>query len=271
MNLKQELAADTANTLHTRNLICLDETGSTNEDLAQMAAQGCPEWTIVTAEMQTDGKGRRGRSWHSPKGTSLSFSLLLRPAFSPDKASMLTLLMAMAVWDGIKGLCGEDTHFEERIKIKWPNDIVIDKKKVCGILTGMRVEGTQIDNVIIGVGININQDAFPDEIKDMATSLNLALGMKCQKAMLLERITEAFQSYYETFLQEENLLFLKDAYERRLINRGEEVQVLDPQNPYTGIAVGITEQGELLVEDESKNIRTVYAGEVSVRGLYGYV
>ena len=122
-----------------------------------MASEGCETGTVLVADMQTQGKGRRGRTWYSPKGTSLSFSLLLRPEMNPEKASMITLLMAMAVYDALQPILPE-------VKIKWPNDIVVSGKKVCGILTQMRMDAGHIGDVIVGCGINVNQDFIPEEL-----------------------------------------------------------------------------------------------------------
>ena len=261
------------NSLH--NIIKIEQTGSTNDDLSHMANDGCETGTVLVADMQTQGKGRRGRTWYSPKGTSLSFSLLLRPDLAPEKASMITLLMAMAVYDALR----EDLP---DVKIKWPNDLVISGKKVCGILTQMRMEPCMPDadalsgaygirDVIVGCGINVNQDFIPEELKELATSVFLETGKIHDRDAVLSSVLTAFDSYYERFLNTGDLSFMKEAYNNRLINKDAPVKVLDPKGEYEGRAFGIDETGNLLVEDENKQMHTVYAGEVSVRGVYGYV
>lgn len=261
------------NSLH--NIIKIEQTGSTNEDLSRMASEGCETGTVLVADMQTQGKGRRGRTWYSPKGTSLSFSLLLRPEMNPEKASMITLLMAMAVYDALQPILPE-------VKIKWPNDIVVSGKKVCGILTQMRMQSCMpnadvkagaygIKDVIVGCGINVNQDFIPEELKELATSLYLETGCEQNRDGILTEVIKAFDAYFESFLQTGDLAFCKVAYNNRLINKDAAVKVLDPKGEYEGTALGIDESGNLLVEDNNKELRTVYAGEVSVRGVYGYV
>lgn len=248
-----------------RNTVYFNSTDSTNIRAGELAGQGAVHGTLVVADRQTGGLGRRGRSWESPEGVNLYFTLLLRPDFHPSKASMLTVLMAEAAADamekaGIEGL-----------KIKWPNDIVLNGKKVCGILTEMNAEPDCIHFVMIGTGINIGQKTFPEELKEKATSVLLETGTAPDRAQLLCMIMKEFERVYEEFLQTENLSGIRDDYEKRLVNKNREVRVLDPKGEYTALAKGINENGELLVTDEEGKEHSVYAGEVSVRGIYGYV
>ena len=245
--------------------ICFDVTDSTNVRAAVAAAEGAAHGTLVTAQAQTAGRGRRGRSWSSPAGVNLYFSLLLRPEFAPEKAPMLTLVMALAVLRAVRKECGD------LCGIKWPNDLVIGGRKVCGILTELRLQQMQIEHVIVGVGINVKEQIFPEETADKATCLERETGKKIEKEILLESILEAFEECYEKFLETEDLSGLKEEYENCLLNKDAGVRVLDPQGEYEGIARGITPGGELLVETTGGQLREVYAGEVSVRGIYGYV
>ena len=150
-----------------RDLFFYEETGSTNDDIKQMANEGALNGTLVVADRQSAGRGRRGRAWISPKGESVYMSLLLRPKCMPNQASALTLVMALAVTEAMEELA------PGRSGIKWPNDIVMNGKKVCGILTEMALEQTTIDYVVIGVGINVNQSIFDTEIATIATSIAL--------------------------------------------------------------------------------------------------
>ena len=196
-------------------------------------------------------------------------SILLRPQITPNQAPMLTLVMACSVAEGImdcKDVCGE-----QQIQIKWPNDIVVDGKKVCGILTEMSMEQAYIHHIVIGVGINVRRQEFPEEIRDRAAAIDEQCGFRISRSQLIADIIEAFEEDYEIFLQTHDLKGLRDSYAKLLVNRDREVCVLDPKGEYRGIARGINDQGELLVERPDGTVEEVYAGEVSVRGIYGYV
>ncbi len=252
-----------------RKVFFFSETGSTNTDAKRFAEMGEPHGTTVVADMQTAGKGRRGRGWQSPAGTSAYFTILLRPDFAPDKASMITLVMALSVAQATEKLTNLD------VKIKWPNDIVVNKKKICGILTEMSTtpEMNEIQYVVVGVGVNANNtpEHFSEEVRKMATSLKMETGKQISRAVLIEQILTYFEQNYEVFRKTLDMSGLQAAYQEHLINIGAQVRVLDPAGEYTGISKGIDSFGELIVEkDDGESVR-VYAGEVSVRGLYGYV
>ena len=237
---------------------------STNKKAKELAQEGAVHGTLVTADLQVAGIGRRGRSWSSEKAAGIYMSMLLRPKINTDKASMLTLVAALAVEKAIAEL------LDCQAMIKWPNDLVLNKKKICGILTEMALDGTEIDYVVIGIGINVNNKAFPEEIIQTASSLSIELGREVDKELLIRAVWKQFTEYYELFMQTGDLSLLQDAYEKVLINKGEKVKVLDPLGEYTGFAKGITNTGELIVDAEGE-IRYVSGGEVSVRGIYGYV
>lgn len=246
------------------NRIDYKVTGSTNADAAREAEAGAPEGTLVTAQRQEAGRGRKGRSWESPEGCNLYFSLLLRPKCRPEQACMVTLVMALAVEKAVCEL-GLDAG------IKWPNDIVISGKKVCGILTEMNLGAEGIRYVIIGTGINVNQTEFPEEIRRTATSLQNELGGPVERENLLSRVMECFEYYYEKFCAAFDLSEMICDYEEHLVNRNARVRVLDPKGEFEGTARGINTLGELLVERDDGTVENIYAGEVSVRGIYGYV
>lgn len=259
--------------MHTKwvaHPVCFyDSIGSTNVQAKRMAEEGSLHGTLVVADMQTAGRGRRGRGWESPAGTNIYFTLLLKPDIPTEMAPMLTLVMAMAVAKGI----GKTVEMESPPGIKWPNDIVMDGKKICGILTemSMSVEQDSISYVVIGVGINVKKQDFPPELVDKATSLCEACGQDISRSELLCHIMESFEKLYEEFVAAGDLSGLRESYDALLINKDKEVCVLDPAGEYRGIARGIDEKGQLLVELTDGCVRAVYAGEVSVRGIYGYV
>ena len=239
------------------------ETDSTNLWIKRLAKEGAPEGTLALAEFQSAGRGRLGRSWEVPEGTSVMMSILLRPKFEPQYAPTLTLVMGMAVAKAVKKL-GFD------VSIKWPNDVVVSHKKICGILTEMGVRDGKIDYAVIGVGINVNIREFPEEMADKATSLYLESGREFDRSQLPGLVMEAFEEYYEKFAATCDLSGLKEKYESILANYNQPVRVL-AKEPYEGVARGITDGGELLVEKTDGTIVAVSAGEVSVRGLYSYV
>ena len=247
-----------------------DSIDSTNAQAKRDAASGAPDGTLIVADMQTAGRGRRGREWESPAGKNIYFTLLLRPEFAPDKASMLTLVMALAAAKGMKKACSGIPDCPEP-QIKWPNDIVVNGRKVCGILTEMSVKRERIDYVIIGVGVNVKRQEFAPELAGKATSLEAECGQRLSREKLLADIMEAFQEYYVLFEKRQSLAELREAYDAMLVNRDREVCVSDPKGEYRGIATGITDTGELCVELPDGSKTQVYAGEVSVRGIYGYV
>ena len=239
------------------------ETDSTNLWIKRLAKEGASEGTLALAEFQSAGRGRLGRSWEVPEGTSVMMSILLRPKFEPQYAPTLTLVMGMAVAKAVKNL-GFD------VSIKWPNDVVVSHKKICGILTEMGVRDGKIDYAVIGVGINVNIKEFPEEMADKATSLYLESGREFDRSQIPGLVMEAFEKYYEKFAATCDLSGLKEEYESILANYNQSVRVL-AKEPYEGVARGITDGGELLVEKTDGTIVAVSAGEVSVRGLYSYV
>ncbi len=247
------------------HLLYFDVVGSTNIEAKKQAENGAPEGLLVVADKQEAGRGRRGRSWESPAGVNIFMTLLLRPSFSPGKASMITLVMALSVAQAVSEAAGLTA------KIKWPNDVVVNKKKVVGILTELTMETDYIQYLVCGVGINVNQMSFPETIAQTATSLYLEGGRQVNRAGLIEKVMERFEENYEIFLRTEDMSGLTEPYNRLLVNKEERVRVLDPKGEYDGLSHGINKMGELIVEKQDGSVENVYAGEVSVRGIYGYV
>lgn len=248
-----------------KKVIFLSETASTNEEAVKEVKNGAEHGTLVVADSQTKGKGRRGRVWHSPKGTCIAMSLILKPKIETKDASMLTLVQAMAVAKSIEEVCGLET------KIKWPNDILVHEKKVCGILTEMHLENTKISAIIMGTGINVNQEEFPTEISPIATSLKIEKKESQCRVDLIRRICRLFEKYYDDFLNTGDVSSFLEEYNERLVSREKRVRVLEPKGDFEGMALGINKKGELLVKKDDGEVVRVYAGEVSVRGIYGYV
>lgn len=273
----------------TQKVVFYESIDSTNE-AAKRLAKDAKDGTLVVADHQSAGKGRKGREWISPAGKNLYFSLLLKPTFSPDKASMLTLVMAVAVKRAIDELCAgadvleagadaapcSDSTAEaqdekaEALQIKWPNDIVARGKKLAGILTEMQLAGSSIDYVIIGVGVNVKKQNFPQESCAHATDIETTFDKEISRKELLAKIRQHFADAYACFLETLDLSGLLTEYNKALVNAGRPVKGFDPAGGFTGVAKGINEKGELMVQTD-KGVINVYAGEVSVRGVYGYV
>ena len=252
-----------------RNILYYDVTDSTNLRVKQAGDEGAPHGTLAVADRQTAGRGRRGRTWISPAGSSIYMSILLRPEITPDKASMLTLVMALSVAEGI-GQCISHPGYPA-LQIKWPNDVIINGKKVVGILTEMSSQIDYINHVTVGVGINVNTTDFPEEIAQTATSLQIECGHSVKRAHLIAAVMERLEENYETFLKTGDLSGLIDRYSALLVNRDREVQILGAKETYRAHAIGIDRTGELIVRREDGTVEKIYAGEVSVRGVYGYV
>ena len=244
-----------------------DVLDSTNKKAKELAEKGCEHGTLVTADMQVAGVGRRGRSWSSEKGTGIYMSMVVRPQIETERISMLTLVAALAVAKVLEKMGVYETH---QPCIKWPNDLVLQKKKICGILTELTLSGTNIDYVIIGIGINVSNQKFPEEIKETASSILLETGKNIDREKLIVEIWNRFKDDYEMFLQTQDFSLLKEEYEAYLVNKHQSVMVLDPAGNYEGTAMGITKKGELIVDTGTEQ-RLVSSGEVSVRGIYGYV
>ena len=261
--------AEIKSLMHTdwvaKEVLYFDTIDSTNTKAQELAEKGYPSGTLVVADKQESGKGRRGRSWVSPSGTGIFMTLMIKPDINPNNASMLTLVAALAVAKAITSVTGEEAL------IKWPNDIVVNGKKVCGILTEMNAQFDYINNIVVGIGINVHNESFPEEISQMASSLMIeAGGKRFHRAQIIAETMSYFEQYYDTFLKTQDLSALVREYDELLVNRNKSVRVLDPKEPFDGKAMGITPKGELIV-DTWESRKLVSSGEVSVRGIYGYV
>ena len=248
-----------------REVCYVPQIDSTNIRAKILGDEGAPEGTLVVSDEQLKGRGRRGRDWSSPAGSSIYMTLLLRPDCHPSKAPGLTLVMALSIAQAVEKITGE------KVGIKWPNDIVMNGKKVCGILTEMSMEADYIQYVVIGAGINVNTDEFPKELEGLATSLSLETGRQYLRSEIIASVMEHFEENVKKYFETEDMTNLKEDYEALLLNKDSEVRVLSPGHEYLAKALGINEKGELLVQKEDGTMEEVYAGEVSVRGVYNYV
>lgn len=248
-----------------QNIIYQEEMESSNVRAKQIGEMNGENGTVVVTDCQTAGRGRRGKTWISPKGVNIYFSILLRPELLAQKASMITLIAAMALADAVK----KETDL--MVQIKWPNDVIVNGKKISGILTESSTDMEYVNYVVVGIGVNCNQKQFENEIKDVASSLALEGCQDINRNQLLAMFLQSFELYYSKFLEKEDLSGLKDEYNSMLVNCGRQVRIIEKNQERIFKAVGIDDTGALIVEDENGKEQTIISGEVSVRGIYGYV
>ncbi|AYO30210.1 biotin--[acetyl-CoA-carboxylase] ligase [Biomaibacter acetigenes] len=232
--------------------------GSTNSEAKRLAQEGASHGTLIIAEEQTRGKGRMGRVWTSPRGTGIWVSIVLKPQIMPSEAPKLTMLTAVAVTEAITEKIGISAG------IKWPNDVLIDGKKVCGILTEMSAETDVVNYVVIGTGINVNNDIFPDEIKDTAISLKIAAGNAVDRIQILAGFLERLEYHYKTAMARGFEPVLNE-WRKLCCNLGKPVEIVTRDGSFTGIAEDIDEQGALIVKKTDGKFERVLSGDVSLK------
>lgn len=247
-----------------RNMHYFSEIDSTNEAVKRLARSKEVEGTTVIADKQTAGKGRLGRVWDSPSGTNIFMSILLRPQIKPDKASQITLIAGLAMCETIREATGLDA------KIKWPNDIVINGKKVCGILTEMSAEIDCINYVVVGIGVNVNQIEFPKELP-YATSLKIEGQKEYQRGNIIGMFFDKFEPYYMAYKANATLEPVLPTYKRYCITLADKVKIIDSIEEYIATPLDVLADGSLVVRNEKGEEKRVFSGEVSVRGIYGYI
>jgi BirA family transcriptional regulator, biotin operon repressor / biotin---[acetyl-CoA-carboxylase] ligase len=233
------------------------KTDSTNRVAMQLGYAGEPEGTVVLAEAQTAGRGRSGRTWHSEKGTGLYFTILLRPRLSPAQAPLLTMLAGISAQTAIAAQTGMVPE------LKWPNDLLLNGKKVGGILTEMHAEPNAVRFVIAGIGINVNQEKFPPELSGMATSIRKESGRMSYRLELLVRLLTQFESDYNRFLREGPAFVVTRFESASSFARGRRVRVETGADSYSGVTAGLSPEGLLLVQRDNGPLITVIAGDVT--------
>jgi len=233
------------------------KTDSTNRVAMGLGYAGEPEGAVVLAEEQTDGRGRAGREWHSERGTGLYFTVLLRPRLSPAQAPLLTMLAGLSARDAI------EAQTDLTPELKWPNDLLINGKKVGGILTEMHAEPSVVRFVIVGIGINVNQDKFPVELAPIATSLRRESGKMNYRLELLARFLTQFEVDYNRYLREGAAFVVERFLQVSDFANGCRVRVDSGSESYMGTTAGLSSEGLLLVERENGTLVTVIAGDVT--------
>jgi BirA family biotin operon repressor/biotin-[acetyl-CoA-carboxylase] ligase len=232
---------------------------STNTELARQASEGAREGLSILADEQTAGRGRLQRSWSSPKGAGLYFSILLQPAIAQDRWPLITFMASLAVCDALSEACDVTTD------IKWPNDLLSGERKICGILAES-VETPTGRAVVVGMGINLTADAYPAEIADVATSVAEASGRPRERETLLAALLRALARWYSLLHEEDGTEKIVAAWtSRSSYASGKPVRVANGDEVWQGITRGVESDGALRLETESDGVKLVRAGDVSIR------
>lgn len=254
-----------------RGEIChAQEMTSTNTRAKEMARAGAPNGSLAVCERQTAGRGRLQRSWETPAGLALTQSMVLRPALRTEQAHLITLAAAVASAQAIRDVCPQ-----LKPGIKWPNDVVIEGKKVAGILCELSADAAGLQFVIPGVGINVNQTSFSGELEQKATSLLMEMRKLASDTQLVSRraVLCAYLKHMEEAveaLEADGLAGIAETYLQHSVTLGSRVHVLGTTESFVGTAKAIDEEGALIVTDENGTDRRVLSGDVSVRGIMGY-
>ena len=240
-----------------QNVVYFETTDSTNTVAKQSDYK---DGTVVIAESQTAGKGRMGRIWESEQNTGIYMSIVLMPDILPERIPMLTLVAGISVCNVLTKMC--DVPF----KIKWPNDIVANGKKVCGILTEGVISASKT-KAVVGIGINVGNKSFGDELANKASSIYMLTNKNFEREDIINALLEEFEKAYNNYL--EGKPFIKD-YEKLCININRQVTFVKDGEQVNGTAISVADTGDLVIKKEDGTTLNINSGEVSVRGIYGY-
>jgi len=248
-----------------RNIQYFDTIDSTNKKTKEIAEEST-DGTVIISEEQTLGRGRLGRNWSSPKGKSLLISILIKPNIDPSKVSNITLVGAVAL---VKAL----EYFDIEGLIKWPNDIIINGKKIAGILTELSAEINQVNYVVMGIGVNLytNEEEFPEDIRHKAGSILSETGKTINRKKFTGKFLNCFEKYYQEYFLGNNFDEVIKISKEKSILMGKEVKIVERNYSYEAKVLDITEKGHLLIEKKDGSKEEIYSGEVSVRGKNGYI
>ncbi|HSB10621.1 MAG TPA: biotin--[acetyl-CoA-carboxylase] ligase [Blastocatellia bacterium] len=239
-------------------IVRFDSVSSTNDVARELAAAGTGEGTCVLAREQTAGRGRQGREWSSPAGEGLYLSVILRPEIKAAESAALTLAAAVAVAETL------ELDFQTPCDIKWPNDVLISGRKVCGILVESAVDNDRLQYVVMGIGVNVAQRAFPDEIGEKATSIFLEAGLSIAPEEFMRPLLERLQRWYATVVSEPGRVLARWE-ELSSYARGCAVRVDSSDYSIEGVTRGLAPDGALIIELANGETRAVVAGDVSLR------
>ncbi|MCM3180175.1 biotin--[acetyl-CoA-carboxylase] ligase [Cytobacillus horneckiae] len=240
--------------------IYYEEVVETTQKVAhRLANEGAKEGTIVVAEEQSNGRGRMDRKWVSPKYTGIWLSIILRPNLPPHKAPQLTLIAAVSVVQAIEEVTGLSPE------IKWPNDVLLNGKKITGILTEMQADADRIASIIMGIGINVNQskEDYPPELQDKATSLAIEKGQKISRAELIQALLLKLENLYKIYI-EKGFHPIKLLWESYAVSIGKYITARTLTGAIAGKAIGITDEGVLLLEDGEGKTHHIYSADIEI-------
>ncbi len=233
------------------------ETGSTNDEAFKLGIAGAPEGTVIIADSQTEGRGRLHRAWHSPAGSNIYTTVILRPQLEPSRVPQISIFAGIAVAEVLEKYC------PNRINVKWPNDILINGKKVCGILSQAKADVNKVDFIILGIGINVNINQFPGEISNIATSLAIETGREIPRQQLIISLYENLAKWYKQLLQE-GFGRIKEKWLSLSLMIGQKVQVMFKDEIISGAAVDLDDDGSLiLLAEDGKRIKAS-AGDATI-------
>jgi BirA family biotin operon repressor/biotin-[acetyl-CoA-carboxylase] ligase len=241
------------------DIVYLPETDSTNTRAKDMAARGAPEGTLIVAEKQTGGRGRRGRSWFSPPSDGIYASLILRPIMSPGEAPRITLMTSVAVAEALLSLT------QLKVRIRWPNDILVNGKKIAGILTEISTEMDGVDYIVVGLGLNVNtpSESFPEEISGGATSILMETGKQFPRAPLVRAYLEWYEKYYEMF-KKDGFGSIMRRWKELADIVGQQVTVSVIDKKYIGEVVDVDGDGVLILKDNNRDTHRIFSGDVTL-------
>ncbi|MBC2693780.1 MAG: biotin--[acetyl-CoA-carboxylase] ligase [Desulfobacteraceae bacterium] len=242
-----------------KNIIYLKETDSTNTRAKELAAQGAPEGTLVIAEKQTKGRGRRGRSWFSQPGGGIYCSLILRPIMQPGETPRITLMTAVVLAETLISL------MKLKLRIKWPNDILINGKKLAGILTEISTEMDAVNYIVVGLGMNVNTlfENFPREIKKSATSILIETGNRVHRIKLIQEYLKLYEQYYDMF-KKNNFEPIMNRWRALADIIGKQIRVDVIGKTHIGKVIDVDNDGVLILKDDQGRLQTIFSGDVTL-------
>jgi BirA family transcriptional regulator, biotin operon repressor / biotin---[acetyl-CoA-carboxylase] ligase len=242
-----------------RKIYYYSETGSTNDEAFSLGKACAPEGTGVIADSQSGGKGRFGRSWHSPRGANIYTSVILRPQMESSEISRIPIMAGVAVAEVLDAFC------PGKISLKWPNDVLLNDKKVCGILSTAKITAGKIDFIVLGIGINVNMSGnqFSEEIRDSATSLFVETGRELSREELIISLYENLEKWYKQLTQKE-FGCIKEKWLNLTPMIGQDVQVVFQDEIIAGKAAGIDDDGSLILMAGGNKEIKVSAGDATI-------
>ncbi len=248
-----------------RKVIYYDSIESTNKEGKKIAVKS-DEGLVIIGEEQTQGRGRMGRGWVSPKGKGVWMTLVLKPKINPLDSRKISLIASAAVVKAMENLGIEG-------QLKWPNDILINRKKIAGILTEINCEIDLVNYILVGIGINVNLDKedFPKDLQEKASSIKIELGKKISRQKLVANILNEFEVLYDEFIEENNIKKSIEINREKLVFLGENIRVIENGKEKISRAKALDDNGLLVIENQDQSIEKLFSGEISIRGIKGYI